>query len=261
MMRRHPRRRPPASAPTALPDLVERLVPGLIEGEHPTLATLRRQYARASVREIKRSGRAFHAKFEVPEDAPAVSPLDFAGGYAGIRLAGVTLRAGCVLYVRGGFLSTLEGYTYEDDWPDHTVVESVTDVMPIEPNTAMHEHRTLGRAVEVAWRQYPRQEGSVWGSRVLMEAVRRCEPRCLVVNLGDRCFCGMPLIGSLVTGAHAVTQQAAGGVTRVIAVGEVGEMIRRWLELTGVAPPLHLAVCPDLESALGGLPAADESVS
>jgi hypothetical protein len=40
------------------------------------------------------------------------------------------------LFVRGGRLATLEGYTFGDDaWPDNAVILSIGDVFPIVPGS------------------------------------------------------------------------------------------------------------------------------
>lgn len=42
-------------------------------------------------------------------------------------------EAGCLLFVRGGVIATLEGYTYGDEWPERPVVISLTGPFPLAP--------------------------------------------------------------------------------------------------------------------------------
>jgi hypothetical protein len=112
----------------------ERLVPALIEGTHPAMAALREQYRRSHIKEVELTGAGFYMDFEVPLDAPRAVPANFAGGHAKIILKGVDCEAGCVLFVRDGRLSTLEGYTYDKPWPEEIdAVLAVENVTPLSP--------------------------------------------------------------------------------------------------------------------------------
>jgi hypothetical protein len=99
-------------APAEVLELAKRLVPLLIEGDYPALAALRQQLPRAHVKEVELTGCGFYLDFEVPQDVPLAQPADFAGGDARLSVQGVKNGAGCVLFVRGGRLATLEGYRY-----------------------------------------------------------------------------------------------------------------------------------------------------
>jgi hypothetical protein len=114
-------------------ELVDRLMPLLIEGEHPTCAALREQYACALVTEVELTGAGFFVRFATRAESPRAEPKDFTGGHVSIHVEGVTHGAGCVLLVRGGVIDTLEGYTYDDVWPEHPVVLSLTDPSPCCP--------------------------------------------------------------------------------------------------------------------------------
>ena len=131
-----PRRFAPGEGPPQIRALVERLLPLLVAGEHPASLILREQLRVARVGIIKLSGTGFFADIEVAAHAPRVAPPDFAGGNAKIELEGVPVAAGCVLFVRGGHLSMLEGYTHDGSrWDEDTVVLAVNDVFPIQPPT------------------------------------------------------------------------------------------------------------------------------
>ena len=129
----YPRKFAPGKGPPQIRALVERLLPLLVAGDHPTSPILRDQLRGARVGSIELSGTGFFADIEVAADAPRVVPPDFAGGDAKIQLDGLPVEAGCVLFVRGGHLSMLEGYTYEGEWEEDTLVLAVSDVFPIQP--------------------------------------------------------------------------------------------------------------------------------
>src|SRR5262245_59337790 len=110
-----PKKYDAANAPVEVLRLAERLMPRLIEGNHPAPAALRQQLPRSRVKEVELTGCGSYLDFEVPEDVPLTQPADFAGGDARLSVQGVKNGAGCVLFIRGGRLATLEGYTYGDD--------------------------------------------------------------------------------------------------------------------------------------------------
>jgi hypothetical protein len=41
--------------------------------------------------------------------------------------------AGCILFVREGRLAMLEGFSYDDEWPENAAVLAVSDVVPLDP--------------------------------------------------------------------------------------------------------------------------------
>jgi hypothetical protein len=129
-----PKKYDAASAPSQVLVLVNHLVPQLIVGEHPALVALREQFRCASIKGVEMTGHGFYVDFETPADVPLAMPSDFAGGNAKITLVGSTAPAGCVLFVRSGRLSTLEGYTFGDEgWAENARVLSVENVEPIVP--------------------------------------------------------------------------------------------------------------------------------
>ena len=130
----YPRKFAPGDGPPQIRALVERLLPLLVAGDHPASQVLRDQLRSAKVGTIELSGTGFFADIEVAADAPRVVPPDFAGGNAKIQLDGLPVEAGCVLFVRGGRLSMLEGYTYDGEWEEDTQVLAVSDVLPIQPS-------------------------------------------------------------------------------------------------------------------------------
>ena len=121
----------PANAPPQLLDLVDRLMPLLLAGDHPTLVTLRAQYQRARITKVELTGVGFFVDFEVPPEMAKTEPRDLTGGSANIAVAGVKHGAGCVLFVREGCLTMLEGFTYDDEWPEHPKVLAIEDPVAV----------------------------------------------------------------------------------------------------------------------------------
>lgn len=92
----------------------------LLAGDHPTLATLRAQAARARVVARKLSGVGFFTDFEIPADARTVShPRDFEIGDVEAELEGLARVASFTVFIRKGRLDFLEAHTYGEPWPEH----------------------------------------------------------------------------------------------------------------------------------------------
>jgi hypothetical protein len=51
-------------------------------------------------------------------------------------VAGVNHGVGCQLCVRNGVLDFLEGYTYEEEWPEHLLVLAIRRVRPVTESFA-----------------------------------------------------------------------------------------------------------------------------
>jgi hypothetical protein len=133
MMQSWPKTYSATEAPEQMLDLVGRLMPLLLDGDHPTCALLREQYARASIQQVELTGVGFFIEFEVPADVVRVTPPNFEGGQVDVQVEGVAHGAGCVLFVRGGVLSMLEGFTFDDEWPERPTVVELRDPRPIAP--------------------------------------------------------------------------------------------------------------------------------
>jgi hypothetical protein len=93
----------------------------LLDGNHPVLAALRDQIAGLSVVERERTGTGFFTKFETPpatKRAP-VSTESIRFGDVVASIDGLANGAGFLLYVDGGLIRMLEGYSFEEPWPEH----------------------------------------------------------------------------------------------------------------------------------------------
>jgi len=130
----YPKQYGPDEVPEAVLELLERLLPALVEGGHPALVALQQQVPHLRVTKAEMTGVEFFVHFDLDRDVPLAQPPTFAGGDAIIRLAGETVQAGCVLFVRDGRIAMLEGYTYGDDkWAEDAQVVSVEAIIPIHP--------------------------------------------------------------------------------------------------------------------------------
>jgi hypothetical protein len=130
-MSRWPRTYQRAQAPREMVALIDRVMPLLLAGDEPLLVTLRAQYARTTLERLDLTGVGFFAHFSVPQDAPTATPPDFVCGAAQLDVGGVVHGAGCALFVRSGVLDFLEGFTYEDEWPEHPKVLAIHHVSPV----------------------------------------------------------------------------------------------------------------------------------
>jgi hypothetical protein len=83
--------------------------------------TIRQQLAHATVGERRFSGAGFFTNFVVPADAavrrdlPSMEILD-----VGAEFPSLQHGAGFVLFIRGGVVSMLEGFSYDETWPERT---------------------------------------------------------------------------------------------------------------------------------------------
>jgi hypothetical protein len=87
-----------------------------LAGEHPVLAVLRAQAERARVVGRKETGVGFYCDFEVEAGAPTLDG-DFQIADVHGELSGLAHGAGFVLFIRSGRLSMLEGFTFDEPWP------------------------------------------------------------------------------------------------------------------------------------------------
>jgi hypothetical protein len=101
-----------------LSDLEQAVLDKLLDGDHPVLTALREQAAHAHVSSREYSGVGFFCSFKVSADVPPLAaPRDFELGDVDASIDGLEEGAGFLLFVRGGRLAMLEGYTYDEPWP------------------------------------------------------------------------------------------------------------------------------------------------
>jgi hypothetical protein len=99
----------------------------LLDGDDSVLEILREQLKIATVSERKMTGVGFYANFSIPSTAPRVlERSSFEFGDVVAQIEGVKHGAGFTLFVRDGFLNFLEGYTYDEPWPERIATYTVS---------------------------------------------------------------------------------------------------------------------------------------
>lgn len=94
--------------------------PGRFKKSREPFDTARQQLEHASIAKREFTGVGFFTEFEIADDAPIRRDLpDATLGNVGAELSGLQHGAGFLLFIRGGVVTMLEGYTYADDqWPE-----------------------------------------------------------------------------------------------------------------------------------------------
>lgn len=90
----------------------------LLVGDHPLLVALRAQAESAWVTSRQYTGAGFHCEFAMPPEVMPVEPANFEIGDVHAVISGLRRGAGFVLFIRGGRLDALEGYSYDEPWPE-----------------------------------------------------------------------------------------------------------------------------------------------
>ena len=94
----------------------------LLDKPGQTFDTLRQQLSCAAVSKREFTGVGFWTKFALPDGAQVKRDVpDMTLQDVHAKLPGLEHGAGFILFIHGGVLTTLEGYTYVDDqWPEST---------------------------------------------------------------------------------------------------------------------------------------------
>jgi len=111
-------------------------MPRLLAGDSAFLRTLQAQYQVARIESVELSGVGFFITYSVPDVAPQTDPLGFSGGMAQLDIAELEYGAGCVLFVRDGYLFMFEVYIVDPAWPTPATLVGVEVVQPPEPGRA-----------------------------------------------------------------------------------------------------------------------------
>ena len=114
--------------------LEKAVLDAIIERSGATRELLREQVRLAEVSSREMTGVGFYTNLRLPSDAPRLA------GRANLELneieadiCGLKHGAGFILFVRDGFMQFLEGYTYDEQWPDKTASFSLKAVEPNAP--------------------------------------------------------------------------------------------------------------------------------
>lgn len=105
----------------SLTELEDRVLAALLDGNHPVLDKLRQQRLVVTVENRELTGAGFYTNLAVPRDI-----LPRATNRSVLRIGDVVASAdnlkhgaGFMLYVQDGYLQLLEGFSYEEPWPDN----------------------------------------------------------------------------------------------------------------------------------------------
>jgi hypothetical protein len=101
-----------------LNDLERGVLEMLIAGDTPSSKAMRAQLDASRVADRELTGAGFFTELEVDRTAvPAIEDREpFGDVHAEIE--GLSYGAGFLLWIRDGYISTLEGYSFEEPWPD-----------------------------------------------------------------------------------------------------------------------------------------------
>ena len=100
-----------------LEEFEKQLMAGLLAGDDPLLATLRQQYAAATVRDREKTTTGFVTRFEVPSSVPAIGRKLLHLDDLQIELEGARTPADTSVHVHNGRLRSLECFVYDDTFP------------------------------------------------------------------------------------------------------------------------------------------------
>lgn len=116
-------------------DLVDEVMECLLDGDHRYLEILREQYHRAET-DTEVSGSGLFVDLAVPSGTETLPfAEDFHFGDVEATMDGLAHGMGFVLFVRDGVISELEGYTYEEPFPETITNLRVSDAGQRDPET------------------------------------------------------------------------------------------------------------------------------
>jgi hypothetical protein len=101
-----------------LSDFEQAVLDKLLAGDHPAIVILREQARVAAVASREYTGAGFFVSFEVPPNATSLPQKKLRIGDVNAEIDGLQHGAGFVLFVRDGHLAELEGYSYDEPWPN-----------------------------------------------------------------------------------------------------------------------------------------------
>jgi hypothetical protein len=93
----------------------------LLAGDDPTLRILAEQFRAAQVTKRELTGAGFYTRFSVPPEAPRLADRpSFRFGDVTAEIEGLQHGAGFVLFVDDWVINFLEGFSYDEFWPENT---------------------------------------------------------------------------------------------------------------------------------------------
>ena len=102
---------------TTIIDLEKEVMQKILDGHDDVLKGLRTQYALCKVTSREKSEVGCFINYKVPHSLSPVKPQEFVIGDVFLELINKSMDSpiGFILFVKSGYLSFLEIYTYEDD--------------------------------------------------------------------------------------------------------------------------------------------------
>ena len=91
----------------------------LLAGEDPVLLVLRTQLSMCSLGRRELTGGGFFSSLIVAPKCPRTPKLNFQFGDVVAKVDGLKHGAGFLLFIRDGLLGMLEGYAYDETWPEN----------------------------------------------------------------------------------------------------------------------------------------------
>lgn len=101
----------------SIEDFERDVVTALLAGDDPLLASLREQYAAASIRGREQTGHGAIVRFDVPPSAPAIDRKLMHLDDLQVQLEGAATPAEVALHVNNGRIATLEYFVYDGAFP------------------------------------------------------------------------------------------------------------------------------------------------
>jgi hypothetical protein len=146
--------------PGGLSPLEHEVIAMLLSPDHPVFEALRLQFARCEAAARELTGVGFFTELSIPTDAaPApVRPARLHLGGVVAEIDGLKHGAGFVLFIENGMLATLEGYSYDEPWPERV------NSFSLLPRTRSEGNNDLQR-VERAFDRRPDASGGDIGAR------------------------------------------------------------------------------------------------
>jgi len=105
----------------------DQVISWLLSGEDPVIQAILKQYRQVTNIRRELTGYGFYLHFEIPNNLMAIHnhlPVkpDFSFGDVEALIPSLDNGAGFLLWVKDGCIEMLEGYTYDEVWP-----ENITD--------------------------------------------------------------------------------------------------------------------------------------
>jgi hypothetical protein len=117
--------------PDDLTPFEHEVIAAILRPDHPVMNALRAQFAVCRVSDREFTGHGFYTGLIVPSDVAAARVTRDQlrlGGEVGATLDGLDNGAGFVLWIAHGMLDCLEGFAYDQPWPERIENYSVIPV-------------------------------------------------------------------------------------------------------------------------------------